>query len=365
MKRILIVDDEPSYRETIGSVLRQSGYLVCEAEDGDKAIDLAQSAQPDVIISDVMMERLDGFGLLGRLRMDPTTSMIPFIFTTGLSDKDSMRKGMSLGADDFLVKPFSSAELLSAIDTRLAMRDELRQEVEKRLSQLRSCISLALPHEIRTPLASIIGFADVLADEASVLSYEEVMESGKLVKKAGMRLRHLLENFMVYSQIEIVATDPERLAAFKRAQLPHTSDLIEELSRIKADSWGRSSDLVLDLSPCPAAISQLYLKKIGDELVDNAFKFSEIGTRVEVRACREGNSFVLSVADSGRGMNREQVASLGAYVQFERAYHEQQGTGLGLSIAKRLTEMHGGKMEFEANFGAGLIVRAIIPLPPE
>jgi two-component system, sensor histidine kinase and response regulator len=363
MKRILIVDDEETYRETIGGILRQSGYLVHEADDGDKAIEVAQSTNPDLIISDVMMDRLDGFGLLDRLRMDPSTSMIPFVFTTGLSDKESMRKGMSLGADDFLVKPFSGQDLLAAIEIRLAKRDELKLEAEKKLSQLRSCISLALPHEIRTPLASILGFADVMGDEGVTLTHDEVVQSGRLVKKAGLRLQHLLENFMIYSQIELVASDPERTSAFKREVLFRTSEHIEALSRTRAESWGRSADLALDLVPCAAAISESYLKKITEEIVDNAFKFSNAGTRVEVRTYSEKKSFVLSVADSGRGMTPAQVANLGAYVQFERAYYEQQGTGLGLVIAKRLTELHGGTMELQSNIGAGLIVRVRLPMP--
>ena len=363
MRRILIVDDEPTYRETLCGILRQSGYLVYEAEDGDQAIEVAQHALPDLIVSDVMMERLDGFGLLDRLRMDPSTSMIPFVFTTGLADKESMRKGMSLGADDFLVKPFSGSDLLSTIEIRLAKRDELKQEAERKLSQLRSCISLALPHEIRTPLASILGFADVLSDDGAQLSHDEVLQSGRLVKKAGLRLQHLLENFMIYAQLEIVASDPERMTSFKRAILPRTREYIEAVSRVRAEVWGRSEDLVLDLVASPASISDAYLKKIVEEIVDNAFKFSTTGTRVEVSTVHEENSFVLSVADSGRGMTSAQVASLGAYVQFERAYYEQQGTGLGLFIAKRLTELHGGTMTFESNIGAGIIVKVRLPIP--
>jgi signal transduction histidine kinase len=290
--------------------------------------------------------------------------MIPFVFTTGLSDKDSMRKGMSMGADDFLVKPFSSGELLSAIEVRLAKRDELVHEAEKKLSQLRSSITLALPHEIRTPLTSILGFADVLGDDASVLSAVEVAQCGKLIRKAGLRLQRLVENFMIYSQIEVFACDPERLAGFKKSELDETARLIAPLSRSKAQACGRAADLALDLTTSSAAISESYLKKICEELLDNAFKFSVEGSRVEVRTYSDSNWFILSVADSGRGMTREQVANLGAYVQFERTYYEQQGTGLGLIIAKRLTEMHEGRMEFEANSEAGLIVRVRIPLPP-
>ena len=162
MKPILVIDDEEMYRNTISSVLRQSGYQVVEAEDGEKGLDILQNQPVELIISDVMMENLDGFGFIERVRMDPATSTIPFIFVTGLSDKKTMRKGMTLGADDFLVKPFTGAELVAAVDSRLAKHKEGHSESERKLAQLRSSISLAMPHEIRTPLNSIIGFTELL-----------------------------------------------------------------------------------------------------------------------------------------------------------------------------------------------------------
>ena len=365
MKRILIVDDEEVYREAVGAVLRQAGYLVSEAEDGEKAIDVALNVNPDLIISDVMMDGLDGYGFLDRLRMDPSTSMIPFVFMTGLSDKESMRKGMSRGADDFLVKPFSADDLTAAIEMRLEKHSQMVVDAEKKLSQLRTSITLALPHEIRSPLTSILGFADVLSQDGAILADDEVIQSGQLIQKAGLRLQRLMENFMIYSQIEVFASDPDRMAAFKKSMTPNPGDLIKSLSLERAESHRRAADLLLDLAPCPAAISDYYLKKICEELVDNAFKFSEAGTRVEVRTSMERRRFVLTIADSGRGMTLEQVASLGAYVQFERTYYEQQGTGLGLVIAKRLTEMHGGTMEFESNAQKGLIVHVRLPNPAE
>ncbi len=362
MKRILVVDDEEMFRETVSSVLRQSGYSVLEAQNGEEAIAAAENFIPDLIISDVNMDRLDGFGLLDRLRMDPATSTIPFVFMTGLSDKESMRKGMVLGADDFLVKPFTGTELLSAVEVRLAKHKEMREEAERKLAQLRSSITLALPHEIRTPLTGILGFAEVLADQGNTLSSEEVVQSGRLIQKAARRMQRLLENFMIYAQIEVFASDPARLAGFKKSQLPKTAELIGPLSRRKAESWRRLADLVVELTDGPVAISDSYLTKICEELVDNAFKFSEAGTQVMVRTSCDRDDFVLSITDSGRGMSGEQVANLGAYLQFERKFYEQQGTGLGLAIAKRLTEMHGGRMEFDASSGQGLTVRVHLPV---
>lgn len=362
MKKILVVDDEQAYRETVGAVLRQSGYSVFVAEDGQSAIDVAHNVSPDLIISDVMMGGLDGYGFLDRLRMDSSTSVIPFVFMTGLSDKESMRKGMSHGADDFLVKPFSSDELLAAIEVRLEKHSQVTDQAERKLSQLRTSLALALPHEIRTPLTSILGFADILSKEGAILADDEVILSGQMIQKAGLRLQRLLENFMIYSQIEVIASDPERMAAFKKSVTKDPENLIGPLCRSRAESHHRPSDLILGLTPCPVAISDSYLKKICEELIENAFKFSEAGTRVEVRTGMEGRKFILSIVDSGRGMTREQVANLGAYVQFERAYYEQQGAGLGLVIAKRLTEMHGGTMQFESNSGTGLIVRVRLPI---
>ncbi|MDP2886826.1 MAG: hybrid sensor histidine kinase/response regulator [Ignavibacteria bacterium] len=364
MKRILIVDDEEMYRQTLSAILGQAGFTVLEAEDGEKAVGLARDFTPDLIISDVMMERLDGFGLLDRLRMDPATSVIPFIFLTGLSDKESMRKGMSQGADDFLVKPFTGSELLSAVDVRLTKHEEMIKDAEKKLSQLRSSIALALPHEIRTPLTSILGFADVLAEDGASLDGEEVVQCGKLIQKGAQRMQRLLENFMIYAQIEVCANDPARITAFRKSRLTDSEQMIRPLSRSKAESHGRLADLVLDLAESPVVISESYLTKICDELLDNAFKFSEPRSEVRVSTGCHRDSFFLSVADHGRGMTKEQVANLGAYLQFERKLHEQQGTGLGLIIAKRLTELHGGRVEFESTSGGGLTVTIYLPQHP-
>jgi two-component system sensor histidine kinase/response regulator len=349
MKNILIVDDEEMYRQALTAVLKHEGFTVLEAEDGEKAVGLVHDFMPDLIISDVMMDKLDGFGLLDRLRTDPSTSGIPFIFLTGLSDKASRRKGMSLGADDFLQKPFTGSELLSAVEVRMTKHEEAIKDSEKKLSQLRSSIALALPHEIRTPLTSVTGFAEVLAGEGNTLTGEEVMQYGKMIQKGAQRLQRLLENFMIFAQIEVYANDPARITAFPKTLVSNTEQTIGRWCRGRAQWHGRLADLVLDLSEAPVVISELYLNKICDEVIDNAFKFSKPGSEVKVGSGFDQNGFFLTVVDHGRGMTREQVTNLGAF-------HEQQGSGLGLIIAKRLTELQGGRVEFQSTSGGGLTV---------
>jgi len=364
MKRILVIDDDQSYRLMVSAVLKQSGFSVLEANNGQNGIELAQAHALDLVICDVMMEDLDGFGVLDRLRMDPATSTIPFIFMTGLSDKESMRKGMTLGADDFLVKPFTGEVLLSAVEARLTKHQELSDESERKLTQLRTSISLALPHELRTPLIAILGFSEILSDETGTLSQAEIAHMGKAILRAGVGLQRVIENFLIYAQIEVIATDSKKVESLRKSQLSHCSELIEPLSRRRAESHKRLADLTLELSDGPVAVSAEALTKIVEELLDNAFKFSEAGSSVHLITSTNKDDFVLSIQDQGRGMSLQQVANLGAYIQFERKFYEQKGTGLGLIIAKRLTELHGGRMEFAPNEGRGTIVRAYLPISP-
>ncbi len=361
MNPILVIDDEEMYRKTISGVLRQSGYPVLQAESGEEGIEIMQNQPVDLIISDIMMDNLDGFRFIERIRMDPATSTVPLIFVTGLSDKETMRKGMTLGADDFLVKPFTGDELLAAVESRLAKRNQTAEQAERKLSQLRSSISLALPHEIRTPLASIIGFAEIIGDEGNTLTGPEITQYGKLMHKSGTRLLRMLENFTIFTQIEVIAADVEKLASLRAAHPLGTSVIVRTASRRKAEQYGRLADLELDLSEGDIAISEVHFDKICDELLDNAFKFSAPGSKVSVTTVVEKNDLVLTITDRGRGITSEQVASLGVYVQFDRTSHEQQGIGLGLTIAKRLTEVYGGRVEFDPGEEGGLRVRLHLP----
>jgi two-component system, sensor histidine kinase and response regulator len=361
MNPILVIDDEEMYREMLGQTLTQAGYAVLKAEDGKKGLEIALNQPIELIVCDVMMDNLDGFGLIERVRMDPATSTIPFVFVTGLSDRNTMRKGMSLGADDFLVKPFTGAELLSAVESRLVKHRDAVEEAERRLSQLRASISLAMPHEIRTPLATIVGFAQILGEEGDKLTGAEVLHCGKLLQNAGVRLQRLLENVVALTQIELIASDKEKSAFVKQSRLEQTQVFIRSASRNKAQQHNRLSDLELDLEENQIDVSEAHLEKILDELIDNAFKFSPVGSKVSVQAIAEKEYAVLTIADHGKGMTPAQISNLGAYVQFDRTSREQQGSGLGLTIARRLAEIHGGSMEFSVSSGNGLAVRVRLP----
>ena len=133
MKKILVVEDEASIRLNLTLMLKGEGYTLDSAEDGRAGIEHAKSFAPDLIVSDVMMPELDGFGMLEALRADPRFADTPFIFLTALNDRSSMRRGMNLGADDFLNKPFTRDELIEAVNSRLKKYETTARSLAERM----------------------------------------------------------------------------------------------------------------------------------------------------------------------------------------------------------------------------------------
>lgn len=361
MKKILVIDDEEWLREMVQLALRQKGYDVIEAENGASGIELARKELPDLILCDVNMERVDGYLTLSSLRNEPTTEAIPFILMTGLADNAGMRHGMELGADDYLPKPFTIEALYGAVDARLKKAQALRQEAERKLSDLRDNISLMLPHELRTPLNGILAYGEILAADAANMPASEIAEMGQVIHDSGKRLERLIENFLIYAQIELLGTDPQKVAALRKKRTQSAARLIEEKTRAQSVLANRAGDLKLELAHVEAPISEDYLARIIDELAQNAFKFSQPGTPVRISLSEATNALVLTVEDRGRGFSTEHISRVGAYMQFERKIQEQQGLGLGLSIAKRLTELHGGTLVIQSNKREGTTITLRLP----
>jgi CRP-like cAMP-binding protein len=128
MKKILLIEDNPEMRENTAEILELAKYNVLTAKNGKEGVKLAGNEKPDLIICDIMMPELDGYGVLHMLVKDPATASIPFIFLTAKAEKSDYRKGMGMGADDYLTKPFDDMELLSAVETRLRKNEMLKKE---------------------------------------------------------------------------------------------------------------------------------------------------------------------------------------------------------------------------------------------
>lgn len=128
MKKILLIEDNQEIRENTEEILELANYEVLTAQDGKVGVEIAQAQLPDLIICDIMMPELDGYGVIHILGRNPETSAIPFIFLTAKTERADFRKGMNLGADDYITKPFDDSELLDAIEGRLKKNEIIRQE---------------------------------------------------------------------------------------------------------------------------------------------------------------------------------------------------------------------------------------------
>lgn len=362
MKKILVIDDSPELLQLIAMALSRHGYAVDTAPDGAAGMDAVARNPPDLILCDVYMPRMDGFATLAAIQRNPLCSTTPFIFLTGQSDREKIRRAMELGADDLLIKPFTIEELLRAVQTRLEKNALFKKQSEARLEQLRGNISMALPHELRTPLNGIIGLSSLMMEETDSFTPEAVRENTRYIYESALRLNGLIENFLIYTQVEMLASDPQQVMALYPTDPQPISETMSAIAASKAAKFHRQADLLADISPVNTRMPGEHVRKILEELVDNGFKFSPKDTAVWVVAHPLAHGFELSVMNQGRGMTAEQITQIGPHMQFERNKYEQQGSGLGLITAKKLAELHGGTLQIESSPGQTTTVRVHVPL---
>lgn len=361
MTKVLVIDDEKTIRDVIALTLRKHDYEVITAANGAEGLELARKQLPDLIISDVRMVLVDGYEVLSAIRNNPSTASIPFILVTSLASPEKMRQGMELGADDFLPKPFTSNQLLAAVNARLQKHKMLVQQAESKLELLREHLSTALPHELRTPLNGILGYADILRKQSPDLEPREVAQMAERIFKNGKRLNRLIENFLIYAQIEIVKMDYAKIEQLRKNTSREVHKIIDTNACQRAYEAERAADLVLKLAPGGVVMSSEYFGKLFDELFDNAIRYSKKGSMVQVESELIDGEYVVRIQDHGRGLTAEQIHSIGAYMQFERKVYEQQGSGLGLTVAKRLMEIHGGSLRLESEYGKSTTVTISLP----
>lgn len=366
MAQIIIVDDNPEHRWIAAKVLRREGFEVHEAASGEAALGLAEKSPPDLILSDVHMAGLDGYDVIQQLRLRPGLANVPVILMTGEANFDGMRQGMTVGADDYLPKPFSAAQLVTAVRMRLDKHRELMKEAEAKIGALREQIVMMVPHELLTPLNGILGFAHLMQEESGRLGAAEIREYARAIEQSGERLHELVKNVLIFAQLEAIQVHPQRIEALRNARTENPGNVVERIAREQATSTERVDDLIVKREEEDSAgsvkMGSEYVAKIVQEAIANAFKFSRRGTPVTVLVRHRPEDFWVSISDQGCGMTTEQLSRVGAYVQFDRRLHAQNGAGLGLAIARSLAQLHEGSMTITSSLNQGTQVSIRLPV---
>lgn len=357
--RILVIEDTKDLREDLMEMLQLEGYTVFGAENGVRGLQLIKYLRPDLVICDVMMPELDGYSLLSAMRQDPEVATTPFIFLTARTERDSIRHGMVLGADDYVTKPFTVQDLIDTIRTQLDKRRDLDDRVQRQIDKISSAIVRALPHELRTPLNSILGFSELLMNDADSLTAEQVAQWANHINSAGQRLYNLIEGYLYYARLQV------QIGSTVDLQEPVASydNIVIVTSERVAARYRRIDDLEVNVMPAPVlAVNYVDAVKLLTELVDNAFKFSSPRQPVCVSGRVEGVHYVLEIADKGRGMQPHQVKQLGTFMQFDRTMYEQQGLGLGLATTQLLAQLYQTHFEIDSSADGGTVARFLLPV---
>ena len=356
MSRILLAEDDNLLRDNISLLLGSEGYEVTTASNGVEALNCLKTFKPELILSDIMMPRMDGIELFRRIKKENATQFVPFIFLTAKVDLNNIREGMNLGADDYITKPFKSKDLLSTIKIRLKKSGEITHKLEN----LSKNIALYVPHELRTPLVSILGYSDILKEDYDSLSKHEAIEMLDSIKYSGQRLLERVEKFILFSELmtrqneEVISTiNSPCLITGAEIEVSITNYLRDELkNRILNFTM---ADALINV-PCR------YFLFIAREIVQNALKFSRQNTSVEFSGVVDDNNYVMTVIDHGHGLAKDQIVEISPFTQFEREKYQQIGNGLGLVIVKRIVEIFKGALNLESIPGNGTKITISFPV---
>jgi signal transduction histidine kinase len=361
VEAILVIDDDSSVLDFLRECLTAEGFTILEAPNGEEGVRLAREHHPDVVLCDIGMPGLDGYGVLEALRHDRRTADVDLIFLSGRSTVMDLRRGMGCGADDYLPKPFTPEELLSAIRTRIDRRRAHREWEESRRRELAADLGERLAHELRTCLCAILPAADLLAGlqrRGDAAGAEEVC---RFLQAGSQRLHKAVERFLFYSRLVASAGEDDRAKIWW--QTGWKSRAVQDALIQLARDWRREGDLRLSLGSLDISRQTVYLGAIANELVDNAFRFSDAGSAVIVEAGMDPKCCALRVADEGCGMSKEQVESINASRQFEGASPRRTTLGLGLPIVELLVKYYGGSLVVVSRHGCGTVVSVRFPLP--
>lgn len=364
MHSILLVDDDDVVREMTRTVLEANGYAVTTTASVNDAEAWCEGHTPGLIISDVEMPGADGFDFYRSVHTRPAMNDVPFIFLSGHGDIDTVTTGKELGSDDYFTKPVNYPLLLATIKGKLKKRRMVQQKYSTQVEQIKGELFRMISHEMRTPLTSILGAAEILADPSSNLSADDLTGFLTMLQQNSVRLTSMFEDFLTVTRIESgdIATElPDETLPFSPRS---TADAA--LYRMQERAAGRSVRLTSAVPPGDVTMPVFppHLESMLVHLLDNAVKFSPRGGTVTVSGSIAPGLITLSVSDDGPGIPPEHIPAIfDKFYQADRDRQEQQGAGLGLFIAKRLAELNGGTLGVDSTPGRGSVFTLRFPRP--
>lgn len=340
-RKILVLEDDTHIRNNVVEFLMLNDYDVESAENGVQGLITYAAFKPDLIICDIMMPEMDGYTFLEELQKRYPLNFTIFIFLTAKNSTADHRKGMYLGADDYIVKPFTFNDLLAAIEARFAKSDSRREGIEIAAEKMKQQSYSTPFHEFNTCLNGILIGSQFLMGNAEKLPLDiETQSILDVIKRSGLRLSRAINNFILIKELE------------SKAYFPFIEDvpathLINSIVNIASDH-NRSADLNLMVEGLTIKTDKFLLKRILDELTENAFKFTQKGDVViwNIVMSPEYNSLEIVYPNKFR-FSKEKFDQISAYNQFTAGSQVLEGLGLGLFLSQKISELLGFELSFK------------------
>jgi two-component system sensor histidine kinase/response regulator len=334
---ILVIEDDEQIRQALAEMLELNNFHVVVAPNGTEGLRLARCERPAIVMTDINMPGLTGFELLEAFRGDETLRGIPVIVITARVDRETTRRGMELGAADFITKPFSEPEVLHSIAARLEKK-ELLDELDS--------FSHTVAHDLKNPLTTLLGRIDLLGlllDSADKATLRHQVDEAR---KSGRRLNTIINELLVLAGVrrQTVALRPLEMALIVAEAIEQLDSLLEkhEVKIAQPAVW-------------PAALGHgPWVIHLWANYLSNAAKYGGPAPRITLGAAlnADGRHVRFWVEDDGPGLDEAEQARM--FVPFARISDARvKGNGLGLSIVRRIAEKLGGNVGVVSRPGSG------------
>jgi light-regulated signal transduction histidine kinase (bacteriophytochrome) len=309
--------------------------------DGAQALKALLSHDISLVLLDVMMPNMDGLEVCRQIKANPLTAAIPVVLLTALTHRDALIKGWEAGADEYLFKPFHSAELTTRIRSMLSLAEHKERAIRehRRREELEQFAYFA-SHDLREPLRTLTSFSQLLQQKAGGSLTTEANQYLGFMTEAANRMRQLIEDLVSYSIIN--SEDPS----------PAPVNVVEPLRTAMAnlDAAIRESGTEFEIGPLPQVLANAgQIAQVFQNLLANSIKFkSARPLKIKITAESVDSHWMISVADNGIGFQQKYAERI--FVVFKRLHSTKNypGTGIGLAICKRVIERMGGKIWVES-----------------
>lgn len=354
---VLVVDDQTTNIQVVGTMLTREGYEVIPATSGAQALQRMAARQPDLVLLDVMMPDMDGFEVCRKLREHPDTSALPVIFVSAANDTEAMMRGLEAGGVDYITKPFNKAELLVRVRNQVDLQ-RARETAARVLRERENIISM-VAHDLKNPLGAIRFSAQTLAE----LKPDQQATADELIQHIVATCDQVVGFVNRFLDRRAQEAEMARITPV-RISTTQIQDMLEGWRRT-----ARRKNITFSLHAPGQAVNVrgdlLTLGQILDNLMSNAVKFTPLGSHVAADMKVEGGRLIVSIDDEGPGFNDSDHARMFQdYMRLSaRPTGDESSTGLGLAIAKRGADRMGAELILQNRAtGSGASARLALPL---